>query len=384
MRILFLTKQQYMGKDLLRDRFGRFYELPRALATAGHRVRGVCLKYWRDDDGSGFELSGGEAIQWSSHDLGWNWLAGFVAHYRRVTKIARSFQPEIVVGASDSMHVLLADRLAFLLNVPLALDLYDNFESYGATKVPGLRGGLNRGIKNASAISVVSEELREKIAQEHSPRGALLTITNAVCPKLFYPFDQDQARQELGLPRHALLIGTAGALTRNRGIEILYPAFDLLLHSHDNLYLVVAGPRDDSLPQHDRIIDLGQLAQAKVGKLFAALDVGVICNRASEFGNYCFPQKLYEMLACQLPVVAPDFGVTGKLLAGAPQFLFNADRKETLVAAVERQLRERHVAPLSVPTWAEQGRRFEEMLVQALPDARVRAEESLESFGYSR
>lgn len=371
-----------MGKDLLRDRFGRFYELPRALAAAGHRVRGVCLKYWRDD-GSGFEPRGGEGVQWSSHDLGWNWPVGFLAHYRRATKIAEGFRPEIVVGASDTMHVTFADRLAARLKVPLALDLYDNFESYRATKIPGLRGELIRGIKNAAAISVVSDELGSKIALEYGPAGVMQTITNAVSPKLFYPFDQAQARQELGLPRHALLIGTAGALTRNRGIEILYPAFDLLLQSHDNLYLVVAGPRDDSVPQHDRILDLGELAQAKVGKLFAALDVGVICNRPSEFGNYCFPQKLYEMLACQLPVVAPDFGVTGNLLGAAPQFLFDANRKESLVAAVERQLRERQVAPLSVPAWAEQGRRFEEMLVQALPGARVRNEESLESFGYS-
>ena len=33
MRVLFLTKQQYMGKDLLRDRFGRFYEFPKTLAA---------------------------------------------------------------------------------------------------------------------------------------------------------------------------------------------------------------------------------------------------------------------------------------------------------------------------------------------------------------
>ena len=45
MRILVLTKRQYMGKDLLDDRFGRFRELPLELARLGHQVHGLCLSY---------------------------------------------------------------------------------------------------------------------------------------------------------------------------------------------------------------------------------------------------------------------------------------------------------------------------------------------------
>jgi teichuronic acid biosynthesis glycosyltransferase TuaC len=40
MKILVLTKRQYMGKDLLDDRFGRFRELPLELARLGHEVIG--------------------------------------------------------------------------------------------------------------------------------------------------------------------------------------------------------------------------------------------------------------------------------------------------------------------------------------------------------
>ena len=45
MKILVLTKRQYMGKDLLDDRFGRFRELPLELAKLGHEVTGICLSY---------------------------------------------------------------------------------------------------------------------------------------------------------------------------------------------------------------------------------------------------------------------------------------------------------------------------------------------------
>ena len=39
MKILVLSKRQYMGKDLLEDRFGRFWELPLELAQLGHDVQ---------------------------------------------------------------------------------------------------------------------------------------------------------------------------------------------------------------------------------------------------------------------------------------------------------------------------------------------------------
>ena len=49
MRILVLTKRQYMGKDLLDDRFGRFWELPLELARLRHEATGIRLKnkIWR-------------------------------------------------------------------------------------------------------------------------------------------------------------------------------------------------------------------------------------------------------------------------------------------------------------------------------------------------
>src|SRR5262249_1264850 len=122
MRILFLTKQQYMGKNLLRDRFGRFYEIPKALASAGHQVRAVCLKYWQD----GYPMPGVSevsGVNWSSHDLNRNPF-NLVSHYQRLKGIAKSFGPDIVLGASDSIQIIFASALASYLKIPLAIDLY--------------------------------------------------------------------------------------------------------------------------------------------------------------------------------------------------------------------------------------------------------------------
>ena len=44
-RITVLTKRQYMHKDLIDDKFGRFREIPLALSQKGHEVFGICLSY---------------------------------------------------------------------------------------------------------------------------------------------------------------------------------------------------------------------------------------------------------------------------------------------------------------------------------------------------
>ena len=40
-----------MNKDLISDRFGRFREIPLALAQNGHFVQGLTLSYAKQDEG---------------------------------------------------------------------------------------------------------------------------------------------------------------------------------------------------------------------------------------------------------------------------------------------------------------------------------------------
>lgn len=373
MRVLFLTKQRYMGKDLLRDRFGRFYEFPRALAGHGHRVRVVCLSYWIESARSSASPQYLDGVEWRSFPLGWNWAVGFLRHFRRLKEIAREFEPEIVVGASDAAHVIMADSLSARLGVPLVVDLFDNFESYGATKLPGMKRRLKRGICNAAATSAVSHALAEKIKIEYGAPGIVRTITNAVCPEIFYPSDKNSARRELGLPESGLLIGTAGALSAERGTRDLLHAFEKLSHQRRNLHLVLAGRtgREMRIPANPRIKYLGDLPHAHIGRLFNALDVGVVCNRHSPFGEYCFPQKFYEMIACGLPVVAADVGAMRALLVGYENCLYDPNRAGALTAAIEKQLIDPRVANINAPSWKTQGRDFHDLLEQALSARRA-------------
>ena len=371
MRILFLTKQQYMGKDLLRDRFGRFYEFPRVLALHGHQVLGVCLKYWDDGIDSLVNPQHLDDVEWRSFQLGWNWPSRFFGHFQRLKEIASDFAPKIVVGASDAVHVMLAASLSSSIRVPLAVDLYDDFESYSATKLPGIRTGLKRGIFKAAAISTVSSNLAAKVTSEYRAPGIVRTISNGVCPEIFQPRDKMLARKKLGLPESGLLLGTAGALSVERGVKTVLHAFEKLYSRHNNLYLVLAGRLDRrlSIPTNGKVLYLGELPQGDVGQLFNALNVGIISNRQNQFAEFCFPQKFYEMIACRLPVVAADVGVMRQLLAGHENCLYEPESADSLADAIEKQIKRPKVLNISVPVWSDLGRHFSQLLVEAVTES---------------
>jgi len=285
-------------------------------------------------------------------------------YYRRLQALVRENRPQILVGASDSFHVILAARLAAAANLPWCADLYDNFESYGQMRLPGLRPVFRRALRTAAAITVVSGPLREYVRRTCGPAGHIEVLENAVPAGMFVPADKAAARRALDLPVRARLIGTAGSLFGNRDTATLYAAF-LELARHDNdLYLVLAGRTDRRLPppRHERVIHLGNLPYADVPRLYAALDVGLVCCRDDAFGRYCFPQKLYEMIACRLPPVAAAVGAVAELLQEYPGCLYQAGVSPDLQRAMTTQLAAGTVPDVPVPDWTGQGVRLLRLL----------------------
>ena len=367
MRVLFITKQQYMSKDLLADRFGRFYEIPRVLGQLRHDLHGVCLRYWPSK--TGVMTSGShDFVKWTSFPLGKDLPLGFVRHYVRLVRIARRIKPDIVVGASDCFHIIMAARLGTKLSIPYAVDLYDNFEAYRATQIPGLRYWYRSAVSKAAAVSVVSDTLLAKVQAEYRPVGIVRTVTNAVAPEFFHPGDKSTARRNLGLPGNGILIGSAGALTRSRDIAMLYRAFESVKCVDPRVCLVLAGPTDRSMTARVRgkAIYLGDLPHERVGELFRALDVGIVCNRDDPFGRYCFPQKLFEMLACKLPVVAADVGAAHNLLRGSRSCLYPPTSEVSLADAILLQLGAACLPGLAIPTWRDRGLEFAALLEEAI------------------
>lgn len=361
MKILFLCKRHYTSADVFDGRYGRLYEIPRYLAELGHVVELVCHSYRGGLPEDRREESGNFAL--STWNLGAEPVSGFWRHARRLERLAGSYRPEVIIGASDCFQVILASRLARRRVLPFVADLYDNFASFGAARLPGVHPLYSRALNHADAITVVSGELLRLVRDRYRAPGRLYLVENAASGPFLENYDRAGCRGRFGFAPDRRYVGTAGALSRAKGIDVLLDAFEDI-GPESGMDLVLAGRRDRRLaiPARENIHYLGELAHDEIPQLFTALDLGVICIRDDEFGRYCFPQKFPEMAACGLPLVAADVGEMRRLLAGHSECLYAPDDREDLKQAIREQVISGERPVVEVPGWRHQADKFDQVL----------------------
>src|SRR5689334_21096868 len=148
-----------MGKDLLDDAYGRFYELPLALARSGHEVRGICASY-RPRAAGRFDARCDEAeVHWQSLNVAPLAPWSLYRWVQAVDQCSRAFRPDVVWACSDSFHAILGVRTQRRQGVPCVVDLYDIFESYLGTALPGVRPWFRHSVRHAAVVTCVSRAL---------------------------------------------------------------------------------------------------------------------------------------------------------------------------------------------------------------------------------
>jgi teichuronic acid biosynthesis glycosyltransferase TuaC len=361
MKILVLTKRQYMAKDLIDDRFGRFWELPLELARLGHEVRGLALSYRPRAEGK-FTQSDKAAkdVTWTSVNLMRGFLPQIERYARRALEAARAFRPHVIWVCSDAYHAIFGQWLAERVQACCVIDLYDNFEAYRASQFPGVLPLFRRAVKSADGVSAFSRRLAEHVTLNYMRSKPTTVIENGIRPDLFYPRNRNECRSALGLAQDVRIIGTAGALDSSRGIEALLDSFETLSAEIPDLHLALAGPRPRSvrIPRGPRVHDLGVLSHDTVPLFVNCLDVAVISYRDSAQGEYSFPQKAYEIIACRVPLVAAAVGTMNELLGGYSDCLYEPQNSASLGAAIQRQLNSMVIVEIPVPSWADCAKRL--------------------------
>ena len=200
MRIAFICKRQYMGKDVILDRYARLYEIPYQLARLGHTVGGFCLSYHGHDEGQWTHEAGTGELTWRSSSLGRVRVPALLHYPHHLLKRLRQFAPDLLIGASDIPHVALSAWLAKRLGIPYAVDLYDNFEGFGQARIPGTVTALRRATRNAALVTTTSEPLKELVTRVYKARGEVIAMPSSVDTSVFYARDKAACRHALNLP----------------------------------------------------------------------------------------------------------------------------------------------------------------------------------------
>lgn len=372
MKILYLSKRAYTNKDLLDDRFGRVYEFSRALVREGHSVHGVALDYRRGRPDAALWEPGASDPDWRPYSLFPRPLHGLYRYLQAIRRLASELSPDVVVSVSDVYHVILGDWLSRQARCTHVTDLYDNYECFGAARLPGVRRLYRRALSRANGITAVSNSLKEHVLATARPACEPQVILNAVDRELFRPVDKSACRRQFDLPQDGVLVGLGGTISRFRGAHTLLEAHKKVLATGRDVHLVLAGAVTGGMdiPCGERVHYLGELAYGDMSRFYNALDAGIIINSDSIFAQCCFPQKFFEMRACGLPVIVAAIGDVKEFMGQCPGGLYKPGDVDDLAQAIARQVTERCMADVDVPDWDQQGKQFTAVL-QGIHAARV-------------
>ena len=170
-------------------------------------------------------------------------------------------------------------------------------------------------------------------------------------------------------------IGYVGALNDKIDVALLeevakaYPQGTLVLVGPLRLSDEDARRRFTMLCERPNVLFVGPVPVERVPFFMAACDVGLLPYRRNRWTEYIHPLKLYEYLACGLPVVASDIPAAQEeadllyIAAGKGEFVENIARALAEDAPMLRRARQQRAAQ---NTWDQRVAKISELIEKAL------------------
>ena len=274
----------------------------------------------------------------------WNLLRARVTGAWRL----RRLKPDLVhVAFCWSTYGASILWLARRCRLPAVVSVHNAFprEPFSDWQRPLLRQAF-AGVKGVYAVS--PSALRHFLALYQdmlAPQTRLAVIPNGVDTEVFTvsPERRRLARQQLGLPADALVIGSVARLSAQKRPQALLAMFALLARQFPRLYLVLAGagPLEAMLRAQalaaglaSRVVFTG--FQPRIELLMPAFDLHLLLSKNEGFGI-----ATIEAMACGVPAVGTDVPGTSDILHGsAGGLLLPLDDEAAACRAVAALLRD--------------------------------------------
>lgn len=234
----------------------------------------------------------------------------------RLARLVRGLRPDVVHSRNwGALDAVVAARLA---GVHTVVHGEHGREAMDPEGLDPRRNRLRRLLAPlVSRFVTVSVDLRRwLVTTVRIPAHKVVTIHNGVDSVRFSPADSSEAREALGLPIGATVIGTIGRLDPVKDQAGLIEAFSGLAESGSTpiLAIVGEGPSRLALEEEIRRRNLSQRVRLfgerrDVPTVLRAFDLFVLPSRAEGMSN-----TILEAMATGLPVVATDVGGNPELI----------------------------------------------------------------------
>lgn len=340
--ILFIGKRHYTNRDALVECYGRIYQLPLHWSRQNARTRLWLIDYY----GRQREQRHDEALQVDSTPVrGLGWIG-------KATKLLldrfRRRAPTHIITSGDAYIGLFGWLLARLTGARFVFDVYDKYDEFAGYRKFFGWDSFGFLLRHADQCWFASRRLLAQLGD--TARGDRL-VMNGIDIDRFKPLDRREARQRLGLPDDAVLVGYFGGLNVMRGVLDLVTAVQMLRDSGVAIELVLAGKMEDAIHLDNSAVRyLGNLPHAQIPWALAAVDVVAVPYRRSAYLDAASSVKFGEIMACGRPMVATK---TPNLEDNFPDqtallqdYLVSPEQPEALARAIARQVQDQKIAPV--------------------------------------
>ncbi|HSN71989.1 MAG TPA: glycosyltransferase, partial [Steroidobacteraceae bacterium] len=208
----------------------------------------------------------------------------------------------------------------------------------------GLAASIERWVfRNATGLVFVSSSFRDLCRSAHGDLAPAIVSPNCADVALFdrSRFDRDAIRARLGLTGKTVC-GYVGAFIPWHGIDWFVSEIAPRLHERPDLALLLVG--DGRVYEETRevvrragaesqVVFTGRVAHAQVPEYIAAMDYAVLPD-SNVYGS---PMKLFELMAMEVAVVAPDYPPVAEVIVDRQTgWLFRAGDRAGCVEQVLR------------------------------------------------
>ena len=185
--------------------------------------------------------------------------------------------------------------------------------------------------KQATMISVVSEEIRKTLLARGVPDSKILVNPNGADLTAYAPAAADEKariRQELGIASDAVVVGFTGTFGGWHGVDVLAAAMPVICQRRPSITFLLIGDGnfkhlvDAAVAEHRleaRVRMTGRVPQAEGARLLKACDMYVSPHNAHMVDSRFFgsPTKIFEYMAMAGGIVASDLEQIGVVLSPA-------------------------------------------------------------------
>lgn len=239
--------------------------------------------------------------------------------------------------------------LVLELNSPLADEQTTYRATYKRTGLGELAAKAERwSLSRADAVLAVSASLRDHAVSLGAEPARVHVVPNGVNGGLFHPDPTNPAVTDRWGLGDGPVLGFVGGLRPWHGVEVLPALVERLLRRHPRLRLAVVGdgPLRADLEREARergversVVFTGALPHEEVAPLIRAFDVALAPYPPPKHDFYFSPLKLFEYMACGVPVVAANLGQIPEVVRdGETGLLYPPGEPGALAAACERLL----------------------------------------------